>query len=147
MKSYRSNKRVQKSPYQNVDLHQWKLRCLSLFHPRLPEKMDSHMTDLRKRARRIHQHAQHRSHICLPSGYRCRFCVCHMCNLVIRLLLMWHQFKTDRLIAKDIIISFYGIAKYYQLNSSRQKSFPRHFQHLLMIFLLFQFSWGKMKLF
>ena len=47
MKSYRSNKRVQKSPYQNVDIHQWKLRWLSLFHPGLPETMDSHMTHLR----------------------------------------------------------------------------------------------------
>ena len=41
MKSYRSDKRVQKSPYQNVDIHQW------IFHPRLPETMDSHITHLR----------------------------------------------------------------------------------------------------
>ena len=33
MKSYRSNKRVQKSPYQNVDIHQWKLRWFFLFIP------------------------------------------------------------------------------------------------------------------
>ena len=45
MKSSRSNKRVQKSPYQNVYTHWQKLRWLSLFLPRLPETIrQSHCT-------------------------------------------------------------------------------------------------------